>query len=120
MSNRRAGILYLKKDAQLLDVKGSFTYNLGSAKNEAIVGHDQVHGYKSLPQVPYVEGMITDRSNLDVKNDILEVSDATITLELANGKTIVLRNAWYAGDGNITTEEAEIEIRFEGIQCEEI
>lgn len=120
MSNRRAGVLYLKKDSQLLDVKGSFTYNLGANKKEGILGHDGVHGYKSLPQIPFIEGTITDRSDLDVKNDILEVSDSTITLELANGKTFVLRDAWYAGDGNITTEEAEIEVRFEGLQGEEI
>lgn len=118
--NRRSGVLYVKKDSQLFDVKGSFTYNLGKPKRDAIVGHDRVHGYKELPQVPYIEGTITDSSTLDLETDILGVTNSTLTLELANGKTIVLRNAWYAGEGEVTTEEAEIAVRFEGMSAEEI
>ena len=39
--------------------------------------------------------------------------NATVTLELVNGKTIVLSNAWFAGEGTVTTEEAEIAVRWE-------
>jgi hypothetical protein len=118
--NRRSGVLYVKLDSKLLDVAGEFTYNLGKPKRDAKVGHDRVHGYKELPQVPYVEGTITDSSTLDLETDILGITNATVTLELANGKTVVLRNAWYAGEGNVTTEEAEIAVRFEGMSAEEI
>jgi hypothetical protein len=118
--NRRAGILSVKLDGSVLDVKGNWTYNFGQPKRDAIVGHDTVHGYKELPQVPYVEGTITDRNSLDMVNDILNVTDATLVLELANGKTGVWRNAWYAGEGDITTEEAEVAVRFEAMSAEEV
>lgn len=117
--NRRAGKIFFKIDGVRHDAKGDFTYNLGADKKEAIVGADTVHGYKSMPQAPLIEGAITDRGDLSL-TDILELDDATITLELANGKTIVLSSAWYAGDGNVTTEEAEIEVRFEGLRAQEI
>ena len=36
----------------------------------------------------------------------------TLTLELANGKTFVLSDAWYAADGNAQTEEGNLQILF--------
>lgn len=119
MSQRRAGILFLKVDGAIYDAKGNFTYNLGMPKREAIVGADQVHGYKETVQPAFIEGELTDSSDLDLKA-LLELDDATATLELANGKVIVLRNAWYAGDGNVQTEEGNIALRLEAKSGEEV
>jgi len=116
---RRAGQIFIKANGYQYDAKGSFSYNLGHNKKDAIVGHDAVHGYKTLPQVPFVEGIITDSGNLDVEG-VVDIDDATVTLELANGKVILLTEAWYANEGTITTEEGEIPVRFEGIKAEEI
>lgn len=118
-TNRRGGVLFLKKDGTIYDAKGNFTYNLGQPKRDAIVGPDKVHGYKELPQVPYLEGEITDSSTLDLAA-FVNTTDSTLTLELANGKTFVLRNAWYAAEGNGQTEEGNIQVRFEGLSAEEI
>ena len=117
--NRLAGLLYLRVDGVQRNVKGSFTYNLGQPKREAIVGPDGVHGYKEMPQAPYIEGEITDQSDLALA-DLFNITDGTITLELANGKSVVQRNSWYAGDGNVGTEEANVQIRFEGLSSEEV
>ena len=117
--NRRAGTIYFKIDGTQHDAKGSFTYNLGAPKREAIVGSDKVHGYKETIQAPYIEGAITDRASLDVAA-LLVLDGVTVTLEISNGKTIVLRDAWFAGEGNITTEEGEIAVRFEGKSAEEV
>lgn len=117
--NRRAGILYFKVDGAQYEAKGNFTYNLGREKREAIVGADGVHGYKAMPQAPHIEGEITDRGDLDVAA-LMDLDDTTITLELANDKTVLLRNAWYAADGDIGTEEANVQIRFEGMSAEEV
>lgn len=116
---RRAGIIGLQINGEMQDAKGDFTYNVGAPKREAIIGSDRVHGYKETPQVPFIEGAITDRGNLDL-SALVNTRDATVTLTLANGKVIVLGEAWYAGDGNVGTGEAEIEVRFEGITGEEI
>lgn len=119
MSNRLAGIISVKINGNIKLAKGNWTYNLGLPKRDAIVGADTTHGYKELPQVAFIEGEITDQSDLDVKA-LLQTDDSTITLELANGKVILLRNAWYAGEGNVQTEEANIAVRFEGMSAEEV
>jgi len=120
MANRRVGgIILLKRDSDLLQAKGEFTYNIGAPKREAVVGADAIHGFKEEPQVAMIEGAITDSDELDLK-DLLTFRDGTITLELANGKVIVLREAFYAADGNVTTSEGEIEVRFEGVEAEEV
>lgn len=117
--SRVAGLLEVQVNGNILQAKGSFDYNLGKNKKTAVVGHDRVHGYKELPQVPYIEGEITDASDLDVES-LMEASDVTITLKLANGKVILLESAWYAADGVVGTEEANIEVRYEGLRAEEI
>lgn len=117
--NRRGGILEVSVNGTIYDAKGNFTYNLGRPKREAIVGPDRTHGYKELPQVSYVEGEITDASNLDVSALVL-TDDATVTLRIANGKTVEFRQAWYAADGNIQTEEGNIQVRFESMDADEI
>jgi hypothetical protein len=116
---RRAGTLFLKINGAQYDVVGSYTYNLGQPKREGLVGHDQVHGFKEMPQIPFVEGEVRDYKELNLA-DFQNITDATVTLELANGKVIVLRNAWFAGDGNVGTEEANITVRFEGKSAEEV
>lgn len=119
MSQRRAGILFLKVNGNIHDAKGNFSYNLGREKRETIVGADKVHGYKTMVQPAFVEGEITDSSSLDLQA-LVETDDATITLELANGKVIVLRNAWFASEGTVQTEEGNIAVRFEGLSAEEV
>jgi hypothetical protein len=119
MSQRRGGLISFSVNGVLYDAKGSFSYNLGRPAREAVVGSDAVHGYIERPQVPYIEGEITDRSTLDLAA-LVGTTDATVTLELANGKVIVLRDAWYAGEGTGNSEEGNIPVRFEGMGAEEV
>lgn len=119
MSNRVGGLIALKIDGDLQKAKGAFTYNLGKPKRDAVIGADVVHGFKEAVQTPFIEGEITDHSNMSLEA-LLLTEDATITLELANGKVISLREAWYAGEGTGNTEEGNIAVRFEGISAEEI
>lgn len=99
--------------------KGNFTYNLGTDLREPVVGSDEVHGYTEKPQAPYIEGEITDRGDLDVKA-MLGVTAATITLELTNGKTVLLRDGWHGGEGNVQTDEGNIAVKFYGRSAEEV
>lgn len=113
MSQRRGGIITVQVNGEKYDAKGEFTYNLGRPQRAAIVGSDRIHGFTETPQVGFIEGEITDRAELDL-DTLVTIEDATVTLSLANGKVIVLREAWYAGDGNVATNEANITARFEG------
>ena len=117
--NRKGGTIFFKVNSVLRDAKGSFTYNLGAMKREPILNADgTVAGYKETPQVPRIEGMITDQGDL-ILSDFINIENETITLELANGKVIDQRNSWYAGDGDVTTEEGEIQVLFHGLSSEE-
>lgn len=116
---RIGGKIFIKADGFQYRAKGNWTYNLGKDKKEKVVGMDGVHGTKVTPQVPFIEGTITDGPDISAEQ-LLEIENATVTLELANGKIISLSGADFSGEGNITTEEGEIDARFEGDRAEEI
>ena len=111
-NNRRAGTIYVKVDGAQKEAKGDYSYNLGKPKREAIIGADGVHGYKETPQVAFIEGAITDSKDLDLAK-LAEQDNVTVTLELNNGKTVVLPDAWFASEATVTTGEAEIPVRWE-------
>lgn len=116
---RIGGIIFVKVNGVQYRAKGSWTYNLGQGMREGIAGSDKVHGYKETPQVPYIEGVITDGSDISM-TQLLNIQGASVTLELANSKVISLSDAWFAGEGEGSTEEGEIQARFEGLRAEEI
>lgn len=114
------GLIFLKLNGQLMKAKGQFTYNLGIPKRESVMdAGGGVAGFKESPQVPFIEGAVTDYDELDLA-ELVKTKDATVTLDLANGKTVVLRSAWFASEGSVTTEEGEIAVRFEGLSAEEV
>lgn len=120
MANRRVGgIIFLKINGELFSAKGAFTYDIGVPQRTAVVGADAVHGFMEQPKAPMIEGAITDSSDLQIKN-LFELRDATVTLELANGKVIVLRQAFFSGEGTTSTEEGEIAVKFEGLSAQEV
>lgn len=115
---RRGGIIFFKWNGRQYDVKGEATYNLGKAKRTAIVGRDRVHGFTEEVQVPFVELELTDAADLDLA-ELVTAENGTAVLELANGKIIVLRDGWFAGAGDVTSNEGVIKARFEGLSCTE-
>jgi hypothetical protein len=119
IQNRVGGMIAFKIDGKVQRAKGGFTYNLGNPKREAIIGSDGLHGYKEVPQPASIEGEITDHPKLDL-NALTRLDGATVTLDLAIGKTIVLRNAYYSADGAGHTEEGNIAVKFEGIFAGEL
>ena len=116
---RRGGIIQIQVNGIVEDAKGNWSYNLGIPKRETILGSDTVHGYKDVPQEAFIEGEITDRTGLNLAALCL-LKGATITLSLANDKVIVLRNAWWSGEGTGNSEEGNIAARFTGVSAEEI
>lgn len=119
MTQRKGGMIEVQVAGVTMDAKGSFKYNLGRPMREAILGSTAVQGYKETPQVPFIEGEVTDRGTLDLAA-LVDSQGVTVTLRLANGKIVVLSDAWYAGDGVGNTDEGNIAFRFEGMRAEEI
>lgn len=118
--SRVAGFIRLKRNGVLQQGKGEFEYNLGHPKRDMVMNADgSVAGDKEEGQAPWIKGKITDSSDFDLAA-LLDARDETVTLDLANGKTIVLQGALYTGDGTVNTGEAEIEFEMKGVRAEEI
>jgi hypothetical protein len=116
---RIGGMLKVSVNGEILYAKGEFTYSLGLPLKSGIVGQDTVHGYTEKPQLPFIEGTITWHSGMSLTG-LVGTKDATVTLELANSKTIALYKAWYADTGEGTSGENEVKCRFESKAAEEI
>ena len=117
--NRIAGVAFLKVDGEQFAIRGKFKYVVNTVKRETLVGQDGVHGYKEMPVEPYISGDVSDHPGTRVKR-LEDITDATITLELANGKTIMLRNAWWADTSEVDTEEGSYPVKFCGLSGEEL
>lgn len=112
MTNAVGGVIAVKMNGELIRAKGAWTYNLGRPMRETVLGVDAPHGFKTVPQVAYIEGATTHRAELDLEALVTAV-DVTVELELANGQKIVLIKARFAGEGTGNTEEGEVAVRFE-------
>lgn len=116
---RIAGIAYLKVDGQQYPLRGSFTVSPSPTERTGIAGQDYVHGYTENPRVPYIEGDVS--TTADVSTETLDaIISATVTAELANGKTYVLSNAWCKSAIEINTKDGQIRVRFEGTDLNEM
>lgn len=114
MANRIAGILQFKVDGQQYLAKGSFSYGYGKPVRTSVVGADSIHGYSEVVIPAFIEGEITDDGSVSI-DTLASIVDATITLELANGKIFSLEHAWNLNqDGvSVEVEESNIAVRFE-------
>lgn len=110
--SRVGGIIRVTVDGTEVRAKGDFTFNLGQPKREAVIGAGYPHGYKETPQVAFIEGEVTDTTDLDLVA-LVSVTNSTVILELANSKSVVLRGAYYAADGEGTTQEGAVKVKWE-------
>ncbi len=103
----------------MFPLRGNFTVSPSAVERAGIAGQDAVHGFSELPRVPWIEGDIS--MHPEVSTDYLEsVTNATITAELADGRTYVLREAWTRSAFEVNTREGQTRVRFEGISCDEL
>lgn len=119
MKKRVGGTIAFQIDGEVYNAKGNFTYHLGTPTREAVVGSSGVHGFKETHMPAYIEGEITDPGDVDLRA-LATATDVTATLQLANGKGVVLRDAWYAGEAVGNTEEGNVAVRFEAEEGEEV
>jgi len=116
---RVGGIIQLIVNGERQKAKGEFTYNLGGEQRTSVAGVDEPHGFKTEVRVPMCEGTITDRQDLDLAA-LQMLENATVQLDLANGKTVVFQGAYYSGSGNAKTGEGEIEFKIEAQAAAEV
>lgn len=117
MGKRIAGVCYVKVDGEQLELEGSLTCSLDFSEKEGLAGLSGVAGYKETPVVPYIEGDFFVPPGFPLAK-LRDLTDATITAELANGMTGVLSGAWLAGKVEVDAAEGKAKLKFEGVKGE--
>jgi len=113
MAQRRFGVKQVMINGVVFLTKGGVSYSLGGDKLESVMGLDRRHGVKVTRIPAYAEMTITDAGQGFSLRDLIQLDDATVQIDLENGKTIKLGHASYCGEGKVTAEEGEIEAKFE-------
>ena len=117
-NNRIAGVCFLKVDGQQYNLKGNLKITFSQSVRTGVAGQDGVHGFTEAPSVPYIEADLSDLGGMSLQT-LAGVSNATVTAELANGKTYVLRQAWFSGEITANAADGTTPVKFEGMSMEE-
>ncbi len=119
MAQRIAGIAFLKVDGALYPLRGNFTVSPSALERAGIAGQDYIHGYSELPRLPVISGDVSLVPELSM-DDVENITNATVTAELANGKNYVLNQAWCTSALELNTREGQVRVTFQGVSCLEI
>lgn len=108
------GRIAIKSNGKSFEAAGEFKYGGGVDKRVAVMSTNKVVGYTTEPTVPFIEGEIYRLDN--PIDDFSSIDNATITLELADGRSFVLYEAWTVNEKGleIGTKDGKLQIRFEG------
>ncbi|WP_338803576.1 phage tail tube protein [Xenorhabdus griffiniae] len=117
-TRRLAGTAHVMVDGMSIMVAGDFTYSPSTVTRETLTGMDSVHGYKEKPNVPYISCRVRDSGGTTVA-DFNNQTNVTIVAELANGKTIIGEGMWTVNTQEVKSEDAEFEVRWEGVSVTE-
>lgn len=112
-TNRLAGTAFLSVNGITYQLEGALTYSPVKVMRETLKGQDGVHGYKEMPEPGKIGGSIRDSGGLTVA-DFNAMTDATIVLQLANGKTVTGSNMWTVDAIEVDTVDAKFEVKWEG------
>jgi hypothetical protein len=118
-AQRIGGLLALRVDGNLYEARGSFQVTPSKVKRTGVAGQDGVHGYIEEPIVPQIKGDLSIGNMLSIE-DLDNITDSTVQVQLANGRTYVLVDAWTVAGSVIDAHDGKVDVTFEGISCEEI
>lgn len=112
-TNRLAGIAYISVDGQNYMLQADLTYRVSTIERESLVGQDAVHGYGEKPSTGMISATLRDAKNLSVAA-VNSMTNSTVVLQLANGKTIIGRNMWTVDVQEVKTADATLDVKWEG------
>lgn len=116
--NRIAGTAYISVDGKTYMLAGDLAYSPASVERETVTGMDRVHGYSEKPHAGSISATLRDAGDLTVA-DFNAMTNVTVTLELANGKTVIGRNMWTVETQEVKTQEGTFEVKWEGPSVQE-
>ncbi len=112
-TNRRlAGITSFTVNGSTFNVT-EFAWDPGPVERETMTSLSGVDGYREVPVAAYISGKFRDAQSVNVSG-FVGLSDATVVVQLANGKQIVGHNLWYVGRPAVAGADATFDFRFEG------
>jgi len=110
----------VRVNGERIPFRGDLTWNFQVAQKKGIAGRDgAVHGFVKDPVVPFIEGEFTVDGKKSTK-DLEAIVDATVQVVLADGRQLVLRGSYVAGEITPGLDEAKVKLKFEGSDGEEI
>lgn len=114
------GFAEVRFNDQILLFRGDFTWNFQVFQKKGVRGRDgRSHGFLVDPQVPYIEMEVTWDGSLTTRQ-LEDATDATVSATMADGRQLVLRGAFVAGEINPQADEAKCKLRWEGEDGEEL
>ena len=118
-SSKLAGTAYVTVDGVTYMLVGDLTYDPSSVKRDTKTGQDGVHGYGEMPKPGKIAGTFRDSGGLTIAafNAMVNV---TVSLSLANGKTVIGRNMWTIESQEVKTAEGTVEVSWEGPTVSEV
>ena len=117
-TNRVAGIIAVAIDGRSYAVAGQATYSPSTVTREPQVGQDGPHGYKEMPVMPKMGMSLRDTGGLSVAS-LNAITNSTIVMSLANGKTVVGRTMFSTDIQEVDTEESKLDVKFSGFEVTE-
>lgn len=115
---RLAGIAFLTVDGVNYMLQGDLEYQVSRVSRDTLVGQDKVHGFSEKPVAGHISGTLRDSAGLSLA-DINAMTNVTVIIELANGKTVIGRNMWAVDVQAVKTMEATFEVKWESESVEE-
>ncbi|MBV2180890.1 MAG: phage tail tube protein [Castellaniella sp.] len=113
MANLLAGTAQITVDGESYMISGGAKYSPSTVRRETLMGMDGYHGVKETPVPGSIS--ITGRDSGDtVIAAFNSMRNATVVLQLANGKTVVGRNMACVDAQEVDSTEATVDLKFEG------
>jgi hypothetical protein len=113
-TNRRlAGSTVAQVNGVTLSIT-EFSWSPGIFKRETMTSLSGVDGYSEMYRAPYIAGKFRDGQSTSV-TQFNALTNATVVLQLANGKSIVGHGLWNTGETDVAGVEATFDWKFEGV-----
>jgi hypothetical protein len=112
-TNRRlAGITSFTVNGSVFNVT-EFSWDPAQVERETMTSLSGVDGYRELPVAAHIMGKFRDAQSVSV-TAFTTLTNATVVVQLANGKQITGHNLWYVGRPEVAGQDAVFDFRFEG------
>ena len=118
-SQRIGGLLAIIVDGKTYEARGNFQISGVTVKRTGVAGQDGVHGYIEEPIVPSIKGDWSIGNQLSLVA-LEAITDATAQVNLANGMSYILVDAWTVSAFVIDAHDGKVMVELEGMSLQEM